>query len=128
MRMTKITMLLMAAAGFTFSAPVSKDLQNLPATAITDVIVQFKTSPTAAQLGKVRARGGALKRQFRKQPTLAVYSLPTVSVNDLLLNTDVTFASKDRPLSGKLDYANPAVGAPLAFSSGWNGSNIGISV
>ena len=128
MRISQLSVLTIAAAGVTFAASVSKDLQNLPTTAVTDVIVQFNASPTATQLGRVKLRGGTLKKQFRKQPRLALYSLPTVSVNDLLLNADVKFASKDRPLSGKLDYANPAVGAPQAFSSGWDGSNIGIAV
>jgi serine protease AprX len=42
--------------------------------------------------------------------------------------SNVTYISLDRPLVAALDYTTQAINAPLAWSSGWKGTGIGIAV
>lgn len=109
------------------AGPRSKDLENQAAGTTVNVIVRFAAKPSKTMLDKVKANGGTLKKQFTNLP-MAVYNLPKASVDAILNNTDVVYASKDRTLKGALDYANPAMNAPIAFSSGFVGTNIGIAV
>ena len=70
------------SAGQLFSALTSQDLKNLPATAVTEVIVRFPSMPTSAQLAAITGKGGSLKKTLKRMP-IAIYSLPTASVNAL---------------------------------------------
>ncbi len=110
-----------------FAGQLSKDLANVPSGTSVDVIVQFKAKPTKAMLGKVTAKGGTMLKQFANVPA-AAFKLNGASLADVGPNTDIAYVSPDREVKGSLDYANPALNAPLAFSSGWLGTNIGIAV
>lgn len=112
---------IIAAAWPLLAGQVSKDLQGLPPSATTEVLVQFKATPNDAALDKVKLKGGALKRAFASLG-MAHYALTTAAIEEIASNPDVSYVSKNRELSGMLDYANPAVNAPMAFQSGWTGA------
>src|SRR5689334_11347312 len=51
---------------------LSPDLGNLPHAASLDVIVQFVSPPTAADLAKITQAGGRIKAQFRNIPDVVI--------------------------------------------------------
>jgi serine protease AprX len=92
-----------------------------------DVIVQFRVAPGAAHLHKIAAKGGRLKRLFRNVHATAL-SIPSHAVSQLAGDPDVLYISSDRRVSGKMEFAGPAVGANVAFSSGWTGNGVGVAI
>src|SRR4051812_34510703 len=63
-------------------AGLSNDLQRVPPTAMVDVIVQFASAPTAADLEAIAHSGGALKRRL---PNIdgALFSLPGAALQGI---------------------------------------------
>src|SRR5215472_3998889 len=106
---------------------LAPELANSDANSTVDVIVQFNAPPTEQYHQKVTKKGGTLKS------TLDVvkaghYSLPASALAALASDPDVTYISPDREVHGMLDYANPTIGANLAFQSGLDGTGVGIAV
>ena len=54
---------------------LSGDLQNLKAGTFLDVIIQFRASPSAADISTIRQQGGILKKAFANVPS-ALFNLP----------------------------------------------------
>jgi serine protease AprX len=55
-------------------------------------------------------------------------TIPAGDVTALSNQRNVSYISLDRQLLGTLDYSAAAVGAPMAWSSGWDGTGIGVAV
>lgn len=106
---------------------ISGDLRNSARLDAVDVIVQFRRLPQSADIAGVVAKGASLKRTFRHVPA-AVFRVPSQALAGIASNPQITYISPDRVVAGKLEFAAPAIGADLAFSSGWTGSGIGIAV
>ena len=64
-------------------------------------------------------RSGTFPQQF---PSAAQ------ALNAVASHSQVLYVSPDRIVDGKLEFAAPAVGADLAFNSGWTGSGVGIAI
>jgi len=54
--------LLALPVAFLLAGPISKDLQNLPGTATTEVLVQFPSMPNRTQLASITAKSALWRR------------------------------------------------------------------
>ena len=132
-----IALLITVGIAYGQTSKLSADLQNLPAGNSPNVIVQYNQVPTQQHFNQVRALGGSLTKQLGTFKG-AVFSVPAASLQDLANDPDVTYVSPDRPLSPAsvvwgggsttTDFYDQAVNAPYAWSSGENGSGIGVAV
>ena len=91
------------------------------------VIVQYKSKPWQADYDQVRQRGGKLNRNLFSIRAATV-SLPLSGVVALSKSAHVSYISLDRQVSMSLDYVTKAVNADIAWSYGYDGSNVGIAV
>src|SRR5271165_776890 len=127
---------LMGSVALADNSKISPDLQPLlanPSNSI-NVIVQYNTPPQSAGgligglLGTVvNLVGGVLKTVFSLIPAVSATLHPSdvIAVSN---QPNVAYISLDRPLGGLLDYSAGAVNASTAWSSGLDGSGIGIAV
>src|SRR5277367_6967246 len=119
------------------NSKISPDLQPLLAnpSSSLNVIVQYNTAPSASSGGLlggllgtvVNLVGGVLNTVFSLIPAVSATLHPSdvISVSN---QSNVTYISLDRQLGATLDYSAGAVGAPVAWSYGLNGSGVGIAV
>lgn len=125
---SKFLALLMSAAVALVAAPkLSKDLKQVSPDSTVDVIVQFKSTPTEKQHGKIKSRGGSFKSELHLVNG-GLYSVPAKALDDLALDADVVYISPDREVSGSLDHSNPTVNANLAFQNSFTGNGVGIAI
>ena len=112
----------------TLSAASDKMAADLrPDGSSVDVIVQFRSTPTADHHARM-ARKGALLHRDLSFVKAAAYSLPTAELDGLSNDPDISFISPDRTVTGALDYAEPTINANVAFQNGYDGSGIGVAV
>src|SRR5215467_6672005 len=107
---------------------VASDLGNVAASGAVDVIVQFIATPTERHHQKVKDKGGQLKADLSGTIKGAHYTLPARAVEDLANDPEVVYVSPNREVHGMLDYANPTIGANLAFVNGVDGKGVGIAM
>ena len=70
---------------------------------------------------------GVLNTVFSLIPAVSA----TLHPSDIMAvsnQSNVSYISLDRPLGASLDYSAAAVGAPTAWSSGLDGSGVGVAV
>lgn len=119
-------------AAFADDSKISPDLWPLlqnPATNI-HVIVQYNSPPSGGGglLGGVlNLLGGVVNFVFSLIPAISATLHPADIVN-LSNQTNVAYISLDRPLNATLDYTAGAVNAPVAWSSGLDGTGVGIAI
>src|SRR5256885_14694358 len=126
-----ITLILITSLAFARSPKLSKDLNKVSRNSFVDVIVQFKQRPTSTHFNKVKARGGALKHDFRGTVKGGLFRIPASALDDLANDPDVTYISLDRSLRSKVtttDFYDEAVNAAYAADLGLDGSGIGVAV
>lgn len=111
----------------TASAKISRDLQAADPNSDVDVIIQFKTQPTAAHFNLVHSMGGVDKRAFSKVRG-AAFRLPASTIQTLANNPDVAYISVDRPVHSHLDISAATINAPLVWNQNFMGAGIGIAV
>jgi serine protease AprX len=109
------------------ASKVSTDLLDDAQNGTVQAIVQFRRPPQSSDLADIAATGGTLKRSFRHVPA-AVFTLPVQALKGISAHPQVLYVSPDRALKGQLEFAAPAVGADIAFTSGWTGNGIGIAI
>lgn len=73
------------------------------------------------------AAAGDVKRTFKHVPAM-VLSLPAAAVEALSDKKGVQFITPNRAVTKRLEYAQPAVFADIAYSYGWTGQGIGVAV
>src|SRR5581483_6786068 len=103
------------------SPKLSKDLHKVSGNSFVDVIVQFKKRPTSTHFNKVKAKGGALKHDFRRTVKGGLFRIPASALDDLANDPDVAYVSLDRHLKGKVtetDFYEEAVNAAYAANLG----------
>ncbi len=134
--------LLLASQAFADNSKISPDLLPLlanPSNKI-NVIVQYNTPPQQQSSGGllggllgglvggvVNLLGGVLNIVFSLIPAVSA----TLHPSDILAvsnQSNVAYISPDRALGASLDYTAAAVSAPAAWSSGLDGSGVGIAV
>src|SRR3982750_3665971 len=111
---------------FAKSPKIAPDLRDVNPHTNVDVIVQFKAPPDGEQDAGVTRLGG-VRRAELKLIHGALYSIPAAALDGLANNPNVVYVSPDRKVDATLDYANPAVGAEIALSYGWDGTGVGIA-
>lgn len=106
---------------------ISKDLQAIDPNSDVDVIVQFKTRPTAEHFNKVHSLGGIDKRIFNKVPG-AAFRMHASTIQTLANDPDVAYVSIDRPVHSHLDLSAATINAPLVWNQNYVGTGIGVAV
>lgn len=130
--------LLILAAGVAFAGrgKLSKDLDRIQASDQVNIIVQFKTPPTAAHHKAVLKHGGKLRRELKLLRSGA-YTVPASALADLKTNPNVVYVSVDRPVQSMgtnpvpgpaVDYHTDTINAPAAWTQGLDGTGIGVVV
>jgi serine protease AprX len=109
------------------SPKIAPDLAAADPRSTVDVVVQFVAPADANQQRRIGQMGGVRKADLDLIGA-AVYSIPAVALDGLANDPNVRYVSPDRALNGLLDYANPTVGAQMALTYGWDGTNVGIAV
>ena len=109
------------------NSKIAQDLQQIDPKEKVDVIVQFVQPPGQSDFDAVRGHGGQFKKEL---PAIhgALFSMPARALRALENNPVIEYVSPDRELNATLDYANPTVGADIAFQYGWDGEGIGIAI
>src|ERR1022692_1403377 len=104
---------------------ISPDLRN--ASGSVGVIVQYKNQPIAADFQKVGDMGGQVNGTLDIVKG-AAFQIGSEKIATLAADANVAYVSPDRHVSGLLDYTAAAVGANVAFQSGYDGRGIGIAI
>ncbi|MBV8894419.1 MAG: S8 family serine peptidase [Acidobacteria bacterium] len=125
--LTLSALLLLTAAARADNKKLSNDLRHVDQKALLDVIVQYKTAPGPAKYEHIVKLGGSQKRELDSIRGSAIH-LPAGALGELAQDPDVVYISPDRPISSFLANAAPAINAPYAWSSGYDGGGIGIAV
>ncbi len=92
-----------------------------------DVIIQFNRVPTAADHENVRANGGVFKKDLHVVKG-ALYTVPVNALQGLANNPNIVYISPDRTVGKSLDHVDMVTNADLAWSSGLDGTGIGVAV
>jgi serine protease AprX len=92
-----------------------------------DVIIQFNHVPTAADHENVRANGGVFKKDLHVVKG-ALYTVPVNALQGLANNPNIVYISPDRTVGKSLDHVDMVTNADLAWSSGLDGTGIGVAV
>jgi serine protease AprX len=127
----------LASTAFANNAKISPDLQSLlsnPAGNL-NVIVQYNSAAPCSGSGlvggiscpSIKLLNGVVSQVFSLINAVAV-AMPAAQVTTLSNQANVSYISLDRPMLPTLDYSNEAVNAPVAWSSGWDGTGIGVAV
>jgi len=130
--------LLLASGAFANNSKISPDLQPLLANPsnTVNVIVQYNSPPQACSGGGLVAGllcptfnllGGVVKDVFTLINAVAG-TMAAGNVVALSNQPNVTYISLDRPLGATLDYSTAGVNAPVAWSSGWDGTGVGVAI
>ena len=130
--------LLLAGGAFANNSKISPDLQPLLANPsnTVNVIVQYNSPPQACSGGGLVAGllcptfnllGGVVKDVFTLINAVAG-TMAAGNVVALSNQPNVTYISLDRPLGATLDYSTAGVNAPVAWSSGWDGTGVGVAI
>src|SRR5271168_393856 len=119
------------------NSKISPDLQPLLAnpSSNVNVIVQYNTAPSTSSGGLlggllggvVNLVDGVLNTVFSLIPAVSA-TLHPADVIAVSNQSNVAYISLDRQLGASLDYSAAAVGAPAAWSSGLDGSGVGVAV
>ena len=106
---------------------MSADLQALSPTASVDAIVQFTHPPSADDMSSLGRVGGVLRRRFQSLNG-ALFTLKAAQLKTIAANPNIAYVSRDRSVSGSLEFAEPTVNANIAFQYGWTGAGVGVAV
>src|SRR5258708_4462246 len=138
-----VVLLLLIAAGTAFAddSKISPDLLPLlsnPANNIP-VIVQYSSAPQQTSGGGllgivgglvgsvINLLGGVLNVVFSLIPAVSAILTPSQIVG-VSNQSNVTYISLDRQVGATLDYSAAAINAPTAWTSGLQGTGVGIAV
>src|SRR3954454_18148427 len=122
-----LSVTLTCAAAAQYSTKLAKDLNTQSSNGPHDVIVQFSSIPSDADVAAVERAGAHLKVRF-KHIRAGLFSLPASAISSISALRTVTYISPDRTVAASLEYAEPAVGADIALQSGWTGAGVGVAV
>ncbi len=119
-------------AAFANDSKISPDLQPLLQNSSNNinVIVQYKSPPSGGGGllgGVVNLLTGVVNFVFSLIPALSA-TLHPADIVALSNQSNVSYISLDRPLNATLDYTAGAVNAPIAWSSGLDGTGVGIAI
>jgi subtilisin family serine protease len=122
-----LTIAFTGSAARAAGATLSPELGSLPTGADVDVIVQYKTAPTAANHARVTALGGRLHGEM-SHVRAAHYTVPRSQLKALAEDPDITYISPNRPVRGMLNITGATVHSNAANTEGYIGSGVGVAV
>src|SRR6266853_765915 len=111
-----------AAAG----SKVAPDMPNVSPNTPVDIIVRFRTLPTKDEL-KTFGAYGQMKKIFNSIKAIHT-QVPLSVVTKIEADPNVVYISPNRPLKGKLEFAEPTVNANIALQYGFDGSGVGVAI
>src|SRR5438093_1047021 len=119
----------LAASAAAQSSRLSLDLQNLPASQTANVVIQYYTPPTAANIAAAQAAGASNGKALGLVKGNG-YAMSRAQASNLLtLDPNVKYISVDRPLQMASDSVTVStVGADLARNLGYDGTGVGVAV
>lgn len=125
---------ILAGSLFANNAKISPDLQPLLTnpSAQLNVIVQYSSPLPACSALPISCPvlnllGGVVNQVFTLLNAVAG-TVTAANVTALSNQPNVSYISLDRPVAAMLDYSTSAVNAPSAWSSGWDGTGIGVAI
>jgi serine protease AprX len=104
----------------------SPDIPSSTPTGWIDVIIQFKGVPTKDQM-KQLGPYGQVKKQFSSINAIHM-TLPVALVKALAGSPWISYITPNRPAKSTLDIVTQTVNAPMAWSSGLDGTGVGVAV
>jgi serine protease AprX len=123
--------LLATLVSLAFAAPkISPDMPKTTSNGFVDVIIQFKTPPSTAQLQQVGAFGHVRKQFTAIKAVYATLPLPAVSslASNPAVGPNIVYITPNRALKGSLDITTQSVNANLVWPSGYDGTGVGVAV
>ncbi len=127
-KMLLLVLLVICTSSLAFAGKKSKDLEGIAAGKSVDVIVQYATAPTDANVTKARGKGATFRKHFKKIKA-SVFTIPAGKIDAMMAaDPNITYVTPDRPVYLLADYAQVAIGADIARSYGWTGAGIGVAV
>ena len=121
-----------------FATKLSPELANLAAGAhrgsskpasgpTVRVIVQFRQKPANEYIARVQALGGRFRRRLDLVQS-AAFTVPVSVLAAMAAAVEVRSISSDHNLEAADDLTNTAVGADVAFQSGYDGTGVTVAV
>src|ERR1700686_3833493 len=105
---------------------IARDMPSSTSTGTVVIIVQYTTRPNSEALNQVRT-SGLVKRQYLAIP--AVYmTVPVAMIGRIASDPQVAYVSPNRTVPSSLDITTQSVNANQFWSSGFEGTGIGVAV
>ncbi len=108
------------------AARIAPDMPASTRSGTVDIIVQFKSQPSAAALSQMRTTG-QLRRQYRAIPAIHM-TVPFAMLGRIAANPQVAYISPNRTTTSSLDITTQTVNANQFWPSGLDGTGIGVAV
>ena len=105
---------------------IARDMPSSTSTGTVDIIVQYKTRPNSEALNQVRT-SGLVKRQYRAIPAVHM-TVPVAMIGRIASDPQVAYVSPNRTVTSSLDITTQSVNANQFWSSGFEGTGIGVAV
>jgi serine protease AprX len=107
---------------------MSRDLPPLLGHSTIPVIIQYKVRPNPDHVARIMNAGGTVSKIFSTVQGIAA-TVPGGAVSSLAADPDVAYISVDRPVRSRTAwYDAEPVNAPSLWSSGLDGTGIGVAV
>jgi len=106
--------LLASSVAFANNGKLARDLEGRHSSTKVDVIIQFIPGSNG-KAPDVSLNGGMQKRLFSRVNQMLA-EVPVAALPALANNPNITYISPDRAIERNLEYANPTVGADIAFN------------
>jgi len=122
-------MTITASVGRGQGVALSPDLAGADENSQVNVIVRFKQPPSDADYQRIlRLHQLAMMRMKLRLVKGGAFRVPAAILGRIAADSGVAYVSADRPVTGMLDLSAAAVNATAAWSSGWDGSGVGVAV
>src|SRR5260370_3473765 len=122
----RITVLVTTALTAIAGSKIAPDLPQSNPSAVLDVIVQYKTPATKAELQLLGAHG-QIKKIYSVITGVNV-TLPVSVIQQIQSDPNVRYVTPNRKSKGAVDISTGSVNAPLVWSYGYDGSGVGVVV
>src|SRR5689334_22489304 len=120
---------LLAGALYAKHPKVSPDLDDQlnQTNGSVDVIVQYQSDPSQAEISAVIGTGAKLKEHFNRFRAVS-FTVPAGAIDAVSSDPNVTYISPDRTVAAQFDYSGQAINAPFAWQMGLDGTGVGIAL
>ena len=119
---------MLGAFGQSAGPTMSSDIASLSGQQNVPVIIQYAVPPTSDHVNQIVNAGGAVSRIFSHVRGISA-TVPGSALTSLAADPDVTYMSVDRPVAARTAwYSAEPINAPSLWSTGLDGTGIGIAV